>query len=261
MTIYTVALSKGGSTKTTTAAELVAELARRGRRVLAVDLDQQGNLTTRLGVVEDDEVGDVASDVLLGKSTATQAAFPSPAVPGAAVLAGTHHLADLEHRPEVITSLRDHLPDVAGEWDDVVIDTPPSLGLVTLAGLAAAETVVVSLEVKTEAFDQLSRLTDVIAERISPRLRPGLEVGWIVPTKYNARRGLDREVVELLEEQYPGRITSPVREAIAAADAYTAGKPVSVYAPKAGVTQDYAAAMRTILGAGPERPDGEENRP
>lgn len=259
MTIYTVALSKGGSTKTTTAAELVAELARRGRRVLAVDLDQQGNLTTRLGVVDDDEVGFVASDVLLGKSTATQAAFPSPAVPGASVLAGTHGLAELDTRPEVITSLRDHLPDVAGEWDDIVIDTPPSLGLVTLAGLAAAEVVIVSLEVKTEAFDQLSRLTEVIAERITPRLRPGLAVGWIVPTKYNARRGLDREVVELLEEGYPGRVTSPVREAIAAADAYTAGMPVSVYAPKAGVTQDYAAAMRVILSASRERQAGEEN--
>jgi len=247
VTVYTVALSKGGSTKTTTAAELVAELARRGRKVLAIDLDQQGNLTTRLGLTEDAEVEAVASDVLIGKATATQASFPSPAVPGASVLAGTHDLADLEHRPEVITSLRDHLPEVAGEWDDVVIDTPPSLGLVTLAGLAAADTVVVSLEVKTEAFDQLRRLTDVIAERVAPRLRPGLQVGWIVPTKYNARRSLDREVVELLEEQYPGRVTSPVREAIAAADAYTAGKPVSVYAPKAGVTQDYATAINTIL--------------
>ena len=253
MTVYTVALSKGGSTKTTTAAELVAELARRGRQVLAVDLDQQGNFTTRLGVTEDAEVDAVASDVLLGRASASQAAFPSPAVSGAGVLAGTHDLADLEHRPEIITSLRDHLPEVAGEWDDVVIDTPPSLGLVTLAGLAAADVVVVSLEVKTEAFDQLRRLSDVIAERITPRLRPGLKVSWIVPTKFNGRRSLDREVLELLEEQYPGRVTSPVREAIAAADAYTAGKPVSIYAPKAGVTQDYAAAMQTILAAGPNR--------
>jgi len=255
VTTYVVALSKGGSTKTTTAAELAAELARRGRRILAIDLDQQGNLTTRLGITEDTEVDAVSADVLLGKASATTAAIASPSVPGAWVLAGSHGLADLDHRPEVITSLRDHLPEVAGEWDDIVIDTPPSLGLVTLAGLAAADVVVVSLECKTEAFDQLRRLVEVIDERIAPRLHPGQRVSWIVPTKFNARRGLDREVVEILTEDYPGRVTTPVREAIAAADAYTAGKPVSIYAPKAPITADYAQALEVILGANPDRED------
>ena len=126
MTVYAVALSKGGSTKTTTAAELVAALARRGRRVLAIDLDQQGNLTTRLGVTDDTEVSAVAADVLTAEATAPEAAIDAPSVPGASVLAGTHDLASLDHRPEVITALRDHLPEVAGEWDDVVIDTPPA---------------------------------------------------------------------------------------------------------------------------------------
>jgi chromosome partitioning protein len=250
MTVYTVALSKGGSTKTTTAAELVAELARRGRKVLAIDLDQQGNLTTRLGVTGETEVATVAALVLLGKSSATQEeATPAGSVPGAYVLAGTHHLADLDHRPEVITSLRDHIPQIAGEWDDIVIDTPPSLGLVTLAGLAAADVVVVSLECKTEAFDQLSRLKEVIAERLATRMRPGLAISWIVPTKHNGRRLLDREVIETLEELYPGQVTPPVREGIVAADAYTAGMPVSVYAPNAPVSRDYAAALEAILGS------------
>ncbi|MGO4610890.1 ParA family protein, partial [Variovorax sp. 2RAF20] len=82
MTIYAIALSKGGSTKTTTAAELAATLAAAGRRVLAIDLDEQGNLTTRLGVTEDAEVSGVAADVLIGDATAEEAAFPSPTVPG-----------------------------------------------------------------------------------------------------------------------------------------------------------------------------------
>ena len=115
MTIYAVALSKGGSTKTTTAAELVAALARRGRRVLAIDLDQQGNLTTRLGVTDDTEVSAVAADVLTAEATAPEAAIDAPSVPGASILAGTHDLASLDQRPEVITALRDHLPEVAGE--------------------------------------------------------------------------------------------------------------------------------------------------
>jgi chromosome partitioning protein len=231
MTIYAVALSKGGSTKTTTAGELVAALARRGRRVLAIDLDQQGNLTTRLGVTDDTEVSAVAADVLTAEATAPEAAIAAPSVPGASILAGTHDLASLDQRPEVITALRDHLPEVAGEWDDVVIDTPPALGLVTLAALAAADVVVAAVACETEAYDQLDRL-----------------VHWIVPTRYDSRRLLDRDVVDMLSEQHPGRVTVPVREAVAARDAYTSGMPVSVFAPGSGIAADYAAALAPIIG-------------
>lgn len=248
MTVYAVALSKGGSTKTTTAAELVVALTAAERRVLAIDLDQQGNLTTRLGVTDDTEVGDVASDVLLGSASALEAAIPAPSVPGASVLAGTHDLAELDQRPEVITSLKDHLPDLVGEWDDIVIDTPPALGLVTLAALAAADVVVAAVACETEAYDQLDRLVDVIEQRVAPRLHRGQRVHWIVPTRHDSRRLLDREVVDMLEEQFPGQVTSPVREAVAARDAYTAGQPVSIYAPGSGIAQDYAAALAPIIG-------------
>lgn len=252
MPVYAVALSKGGSTKTTTAAEIVAALAARGRRVLAIDLDQQGNLTTRMGVTDDTEVSGVAADVLTGESSAAEAAIPAPSVPGAYVLAGTHDLAALDQRPEVITALRDHLPEVSGEWDDVVIDTPPALGLVTLAALAAADTVVAAVACETESYDQLDRLVQVIAQRIAPRMRPGQQVHWIVPTRYDGRRLLDRDVVDMLSEHHPGRVTPPVREAVAARDAYTSGMPVSVYAPGSGIADDYAAAVAPIIGPQPD---------
>lgn len=249
MTVYAVALSKGGSTKTTTAAELVAALARQGRRVLAIDLDQQGNLTTRLGVTDDTEVAAVAADVLTGDASALEAAIDAPSVPGASLLAGTHDLASLDQRPEVITALRDHLPEVAGEWDDVVIDTPPALGLVTLAALAAADVVIAAVACQTEAYDQLGRLVEVIDQRIAPRMRPGQRVHWIVPTRHDRRRLLDRDVVDMLTEQYPGRVTSPVREAVAARDAYTSGMPVSVYAPSSPIAVDYAAALAPVIAS------------
>ena len=246
MTVYAVASPKGGSTKTTTAAELTAALARRGRRVLAIDVDQQGNLTTRLGITRAHPVAAVAADVLSGEATATEAAIPSPSVPGAYVVAGTHDLAAVEHRPEVITALRDHLPEISAEWDDVVIDTPPALGVVTLAALAAADVVVASVACETEAFDQLDRLVAVVEKRIT-RMRPGQQVDWIVPTRYDGRRLLDRDVVAELTRRHPGKVTTPVREAVAARDAYTAGQPVSVYAPHSGIAADYAAALATIL--------------
>ncbi len=248
MTVYSLSILKGGSGKTTTAADLVAALAALGRRVLAIDLDQQGNLTRRLGVTDDTEIDAVAADVLTGDASAPEAAIPSPSVPGASVLVGTHDLADLDQRPEIITSLRDHLPEFAELWDDVVIDTPPAMGLVTLAALAAADVVIAPVECATEAYDQLGRLNEVIDRRIAPRLRPGQQLHWIVPTKYRHRRLIDREVVELLTEQFPGRVTSPVREAVAVKDAYTDGKPVSVYAPGSPIAEDYADALATIIG-------------
>lgn len=249
MGVYAVALSKGGSTKTTTAAELVAQVARQGRRVLAIDLDQQGNLTTRLGVTEDTEVVGVAADVLTGEASAPQVAIDAPSVAGASVLAGTHDLAGLDQRPEVITALRDHLPEVAGRWTDVVIDTPPALGLVTLAALAAADVVIAPVPCETEAYDQLDRLVEVIAQRIAPRMKRGQRVHWIVPTRYDSRRLLDRDVVESLNQRWPGQVTSPVREAVAARDSYTSGMPVSVFAPGSAVAADYAAALAPIISS------------
>ena len=225
MTVYAVALSKGGSTKTTTAAEIAAALAARGRKVLAIDVDQQGNYSRRLGLTDDTEVDAVAADVL----------------------AGTHDLTEIDHLPEVLVSLRDYLPMIAGEWDDVVIDTPPALGMLTLAALAAADVIVAAVACETEAYDQLGRLDDVIAGRVAPRLRPGAQVHWIVPTRYDGRRLLDREVVAELEATHPGRVTTPIREAVAARDAYTAGLPVSLYVPGSGIASDYAAAMAQII--------------
>jgi chromosome partitioning protein len=249
MAVYVVALPKGGSTKTTTAAEIVAALAASGRKVLAIDLDQQGNFTTRMGVGDETVVDATAADVLMGTATATEAAVPSPSVRGAYVVAGTHDLANLDHRPEVISSLRDHLPEVQGQWEDIVIDTPPAIGIVTLAALAAADVVVAAVACETEAYDQLDRLDQVIEQRIAARLRPGQRIHWVVPTRHDARRLLDRDVVELLKERYPGRVTSPVREAVSARDAYTAGMPASVYAPGSGIAEDYAAALAPMLSA------------
>lgn len=249
MTVYAIALSKGGSTKTTTAAEVIAALASAGRRVLAIDLDQQGNLTTRCGVTRDTEVDAVAVDVLTGKATAQRAAIPAPSIPGAHIIAGTHDLANIDQRPEVIAGLRDQVPQMSHEWDDVVIDTPPALGIVTLAALAAADVVIASVACEAEAYDQLDRLVQVIAQRIAPLLHPDQAVHWVIPTRYDRRRLLDREVVELLTERHPGKVTHPIREAVAAKDAYSAGQPVSVYAPASGIASDYATALAPVLAS------------
>lgn len=249
MATYTIALPKGGSTKTTTAAEIVAALARRGRRVLAVDLDQQGNLTTRLGVTPATELGGTAAEVLDGAVTLLEAAEPAPTLPGAHIVAGAHDLTALEERPpaDLVTALRDMLAGVADRWDDVVIDTPPNVGPLTLTGLAAADHVIVSVQATTEAYDQIARLEEVITRRIAPRIRPGLRISAVIPALVDSHRLLDREILGLLSERFGDQVTPTIRQAVAVRDAYTAGMTISAYDPESTVARDYAAATDHVL--------------
>lgn len=249
MSVYTIALPKGGSSKTITAAEIAWALAQRGRRVLAIDLDQQGNLSTRLGVGPATEVAATAAEVLDASAGLIEAAEPAPTAAGVDVIVGAHDLTALEETPppDLVTSLRDTLPTVGERWDDVVIDTPPNVGSLTLAGLAAADHVVVSMQTATEAYDQLDRLEAVIAERIARRIRPGQTISAIVPTMVDQRRLLDQEILELLSQRYGQRVTTPVRNAVAVRDAYNASMTISAYDPSSAVAADYAAAVNDVL--------------
>lgn len=128
--------------------------------------------------------------------------------------------------------LRDLLPDAA--WDDVVIDTPPSLWFLTRAALAAADVVVAPVTCEAEAYEQLDRLRLYIAAKVTP-LRPGQEIHAVIPTRYDSRRILDREVLAMLQARYPGKVQQPIREGVVARDAYVDRKPVSASAPESGV--------------------------
>ena len=255
--VYTVAQGKGGVGKSTSAAELVYYLAAGGQKVLAIDLDQQANLTQRLGVSAATELnargdrGLTAADVLLGEADIDEAAIETPGVHGAHILVGSHDVADVENDPrasDLVTSLRDTLPGGAARWDAVVIDTPPALGGLTLAGLAAADVVIAPVSMKAEAYDQVARLVDVIAQRIARRAKPGLEISWILPTMYDGRRRLDQEVLAELRKDHGPKVLPPIREAIAAADSYAAGMPISAYDIRSHPAQDYQAAVHTIIG-------------
>jgi len=254
MTVYTTALGKGGVAKTTTAAELAWWLAHQGRFVLAIDLDQQGNLSARCGVTDDTELATLrgrtlaAADVLTGEADPAEAAIDAPEMPGVKVLVGTHDLTRVETSPppDLVTSLRDVLPGVRGTFTDVVIDTPPSLGGLTLAGLAAADVVIAPVAMEAEAYQQVDRLAQVIEQALSRRVRPGLRIGWVIPTRYDGRQVVAREVVELLGEKYPGHVTNPIREAVAVKESFIAGQTISAYRPGSHPAHDYAAAFAAI---------------
>lgn len=255
-TIFTVAQSKGGVGKTATAVEFVRHLSQDGERdVLLIDTDQQGNATARAGLSRQTPVLGTTADVIAGRLSArktsddpnaTGVAEPSPTMPGVWVLAGTHGLTQVEMLPGTDRRLMDHLEELRGEWDDIVIDTPPNLGPLTQSALAAADCIIAPVDCGTEAYEQLPRLSAVIEHQVCA-LRPGRRIDWIVPTRFHRGARLDREVVELLQERYPGRVTHTVREAVAVRDAYTARLPIGLYDPRHKVTADYTAAFRTIL--------------
>lgn len=252
MAVYTVAFPKGGTAKTTTSVELAGYLAAKGRSVLAVDLDEQGTLTSWLGFGPDTELEGTAAQVVTGHATAGEAATASPSVPGVSVLVGTHDLGEVDTSsvPDLVTSLRDTLPEVAGVFDDVVIDAPPALSGLTLAALAAAETVIAPVACEGQAVHQLARFEEVIAYRIARRVRRGQRVHVIIPTRYDGRRVLDREVVLRLREAYADGetvVTDPVREAQVVKDSYLAQRPVGLYDPWAKPAEDYARAFRRFL--------------
>lgn len=243
--IYTIALGKGGTGKSSIAAELVRQLSDAGRRVVALDVDRQGNFTTRLGVDRNTEVEYVSADVLTGEATIEDAAIPSPSVDGVHVVAATNGLSGLDNRPEIVAGLRASLADTTA-WDDIVIDTPPSLGPLTQAAITAADVIVAPVSCDGEAYEQLAQLQQFIQERVNRPMRRDLQIDWVIPTKYDKRRVLDREVIELLHERYGEHVTPPIRETVVVKDSYLAKLPVSLYAPSHVIVDDFRQSLGVV---------------
>ena len=252
--IYAIANQKGGVGKTTTAINLAAYLAALGQRVLLVDLDPQANATSSLGIdktkvnagVYESLVNEVpAGDQVLHSPELKLALLPSsPALAGAEVeLVGM-----LARESQLCKALA---PGEAG-YDYILIDCPPSLGLLTLNGLVAARSgVIVPVQCEYIALEGLGQLTHTLS-RVRSALNPQLVLRGLVMTMFDARASLSAQVVKEVHRHFPGRVfRAIIPRSVRLAEAPSYSLPISAYAPGSPGGLAYKAlALELLKGDG-----------
>ncbi|HEY5891216.1 MAG TPA: AAA family ATPase [Acidimicrobiia bacterium] len=231
--VVALANQKGGVGKSTTAINLAASLAFQEQRVLLIDLDPQGNATSGLGI--DRSSIDVSIyDVLLKESPLEDAIEPTSVrnlfvVPATIDLAGAEiELVSMFSRE---TRLRSAIAEIEDDFDLVLIDCPPSLGLLTVNALTAAQEVVIPIQCEYYALEGLSQLLRNV-ELVSSNLNPNLKVGGVVLTMYDGRTKLSREVAEQVRE-YFGDVAfrTVIPRSVRLSEAPSYGEPIEAFDP------------------------------
>ena len=255
----TIALAnqKGGVGKSTTAASLGVGLARQGKKVLLVDADAQGNLTQMLGWAQPDELSPTLAD-LMGKIITDQ-----PITPGEGILVhreGVHLLpANIELSAMEVTLvntmsretvLKQYLSSVSDQYDFALIDCMPSLGMLTINALTAADSVIIPVQADYLPARGLEQLLKTVA-RVKRQLNPKLEVDGILLTMVDNRTVFSREMCQKVRQNYGTRVLmSEIPRSVRAAEISAVGKSIYEYDPNGKATQAYEKLTKEVLGHG-----------
>ena len=247
--IFAVVNQKGGVGKTTTSVNLAAALAKSGRRVLLVDLDPQGNATMGSGV-DKRTAGRTVYHALLGLGEVAKIRVHTEKggydlLPANRELAGAEvELVDLPNRE---ARLRGALSAVREDYDFILIDCPPSLSLLTVNGLVAAQAVLIPMQCEYYALEGLSDLIETV-KRVRGGLNPKLEIAGLVRTMYDARNTLAQQVSAQLEEHFGEKVfRNIVPRNVRLAEAPSYGLPAVVWDPDSKGAQAYAALAQEML--------------
>lgn len=248
-TVLAIANQKGGVGKTTTSVNLAASLARMNRRVLLIDLDPQGNTTMGSGIDKADLEYSIY-DVLVGDVAAADAIVDAEA-------SGYHLLganADLTGAEIELTQverrefrLRDALLSIRVRYDYIVLDCPPALGLLTLNGLIAADSVIIPMQCEYYALEGLTALMDTIS-RVTEGLNPKLKIEGIVRTMYDPRNSLSRDVSLQLIDHFGDTVyRTVVPRNVRLAEAPSYGVPIIFYDKYSRGAKAYLALAGEVL--------------
>ncbi|HEY73638.1 MAG: sporulation initiation inhibitor Soj [Anaerolineaceae bacterium 4572_32.2] len=252
--IYTLANQKGGVGKTTTAVNMGACLAHGGQRVLIVDIDPQANATSSLGI-DKRAVAFSTYDLLVNQTSLAQVVQSTgrprlDIIPSSPALAGaTVELVNLPQREHRLRHALAGLNQGAGEgYDYVLIDCPPSLGILTVNGLTAgSDGVIIPVQCEYLALEGLSQLSRAI-ELVRRALSPDLQLRGLVMTMYDARTTLSRQVVEEVHRHFPRRVFDTViPRSVRLSEAPSYGEPIISYAPRSAGAVAYAELTRELL--------------
>lgn len=255
-TIYCLCNQKGGVGKSMSSVSLGVGLAREGRRVLLVDLDAQGSMTASLGYQQPDQM-EVTMANILGAVIADE-----PLPPGSGVL---HHEEGVDLIPANIelsglevtlvntmsreTILRQFLDTVRGSYDAIILDCTPSLGMLTINALAAADSVVIPVMAQFLSIKGLEQLIRTIA-KVKRQINPGLSIAGILVTMADMRTNYAKDIVELLHTTYDGRLRifdSIIPLSVRAAETSAEGKSIYLHDPAGKVAAAYAAFTKEMI--------------
>ena len=249
---YTVAITnqKGGVGKTTTAVNLAAALAVAERRTLLVDADPQGNTTSGVGVAKL-ELQVSLYDVLVDEYPARDVILPVPGLPHLSLLPATQDLVGAElqliERPFRESALRRVLEPLEGEYDYIVVDCPPSLGLLTLNVLAAVQQLIIPIQCEYYGLEGISQLLNTV-RLVQQNINPGLAIGGVLLTMYDSRLNLCRQVAEDATEYFGSKVFgTPIPRNVRLAEAPSFGKPILLYDVQSVGAKSYLAVAQELL--------------
>lgn len=241
--VICIANRKGGVGKTTTAHALVCGLVERGRSVLAIDADGQCNLTDVFGVDAESGVCDILTQGAKAADVIVPTAHGAELIPATVAL----EMAEAEMPVDALTVLRDALNTVKKDYDYIVIDTPPSAGLLTLNALTAADSLIIPAQADAATLEGIRQFAGTIdGVRID---NPKLRIDGILLTRHSARARLTRQMAELIAEAAADMQTKvynhSIREGIAAKEAYALRRPI--FDIKSKVAEDYEAWIDEVI--------------
>jgi chromosome partitioning protein len=243
--VIAFANQKGGVAKTTTTLSIGVALAEQGKRVLAIDLDPQGALTYSMGV-DPDEIEETINDVLIRRLPIEKVIVSREVdlVPANIDLAGAEAVLLAKTGREY--ALERALRDISGRYDYIVIDCPPSLGILTINGLTAAQELIIPLQCEALSHRGVGQLIETLAD-IRHFTNPHLEIAGVIPTMYDGRSRHAREVLADVGTRYGIKVLEPpVKKSIRFAEATQAGRSLLSFAPTHPGAEAYRALARVI---------------
>lgn len=248
--ILAIANQKGGVGKTTTAINLGACLAAAERRTLVVDIDPQGNATSGLGV-ERDQVDTSIYDVLVDETPIQEALIEEVHLPYLDVVPSSRDLVgaevELVSRPRREYLLKTALESVRDRYEFILVDCPPSLGLLTLNTLTAADAVVIPIQCEFYALEGLSQLLNSV-RLVQRNLNPRLQIEGVLLTMYDRRLNLSRQVAEEAKEYFGPKVyRTSIPRNVRIAEAPSFGEPIMLYDITSIGAQSYLALARELI--------------